>query len=194
MQRIGHWVNKFEETVLALLLTGMVLVSFSQVVARYVFNSGWHGALETTKLMFAWMILFGMSYGVRVSAHLGVDALARLLPPKAFRATTLFACFCCVLWAAILIDSSWLAWLLDMRDKGGAVDYVQKMQRFGLELEDLPVPRWLAYIILPLGLLLFAFRSLETAWLIWTGRRDAIISSHEAEELVEESGQIEETK
>lgn len=194
MKRFGEWVNKFEETALAVLLAAMVLVSFSQVVARYVFNSGWHGALETTKLLFAWMILFGMSYGIRVSAHLGVDALARLLPAKAFRATTLFACFCCVLWAAILIDSAWLAWLLDMRDKGGALDYVSKMYRFGLEMEDLPVPRWMAYIILPIGLALFAFRSLETAWLIWTGRREAIISSHEAEEMVEESGQIEETK
>lgn len=190
MQKFNDTINKLEETILALILAAMVLISFSQVVARYIFNSGWHGALETTSLLFAWMILFGMSYGIRVSAHLGVDALARLLPPKLYRATTMFAASCCLFWAALLFDSSWLAALTDMPAKGGAYDYVSKMYRFGLELEDLPVQRWIAYIILPIGLVLFGFRCLQALYAIWTGQREAIISSHEAEELVEETGQI----
>lgn len=180
-QRIGSWLDRLEETVLALLLTAMVLVSFAQVVARYVFGAGWHGALELTKLLFAWMVLFGMSYGVRVGAHLGVDALARRFGARWLRASALLACFCCVLWAALLFDSRWLSWLLDVPARGGALDYVRQMHAFGLELEDLPLARWLAYSILPFGLVLFAWRALAAAWLIVRGRRTTIIASHEPE-------------
>ena len=35
-------------------------------------------ALELTVYLFAWLVLFGMSYGVKVHAHLGVDAFVRL--------------------------------------------------------------------------------------------------------------------
>lgn len=178
MKKLNAYIDKFEEITLALLLVAMVLIAFSQVVARYLFNSGWHGALEITGLLFAWMILFGMSYGIRVNAHLGVDATA-LLPSTWFRRTSLFATFCCIFWAAILFDSSWIAALSGTPPKGGAFDYVSKMYRFGLELEDLPVQRWLAYIILPIALVLFIIRCLQAAYAIATGKRASIIATHE---------------
>ena len=81
------------------MLAATVLVSFSQVVARYVFNSGWVAALELTQLMFAWMILIGMSWAVRERAHLGVDFLARMLPPKWARAAATAAALAGALWA-----------------------------------------------------------------------------------------------
>ncbi len=58
-------VTRFEENVLAVLLALITTVSFTQVVARYSFNSGWTGAPEFTRILFAWMILFGMSYGLK---------------------------------------------------------------------------------------------------------------------------------
>ena len=36
------------------------MVTFIQVVARYVFNAGWPAALEFTRILFAWLVLFGM--------------------------------------------------------------------------------------------------------------------------------------
>ena len=76
--RLDRMVNAFEEGFIALLFAAMTLVTFSQVVARYVFNSGAVWALELTVYLFAWLVLFGMSYGVKVHAHLGVDAFAKL--------------------------------------------------------------------------------------------------------------------
>jgi hypothetical protein len=58
-------ITRFEENVLAVLLALITIVSFTQVVARYGFNTGWGGALEFTRILFAWMILFGMSYGAQ---------------------------------------------------------------------------------------------------------------------------------
>ena len=74
------WVGRIEEGLVALLITLMTLITFVQVVARYVFNYSFVWALELTGVMFAWLIFVGMSYGVRVGAHIGVDALVSLMP------------------------------------------------------------------------------------------------------------------
>jgi C4-dicarboxylate transporter DctQ subunit len=194
-------VHRFEENVVAILLALITIVSFTQVIARYGFNTGWGGALEFTRILFAWMILFGMSYGIRIGSHLGVDAFIKMMPPKAFRAVALFGALCAVIYAVLLISTTWLT-LLGLETRGGgAVDYWGKMFNIGIGLDDLRYPvwmqetfglqervqRWIAYLILPIGLALFAYRSLQAMGQIWRGEREMIIASHEAEELVAES-------
>lgn len=203
MQRVDNWVTRFEEGFLALLLAAMTIVSFTQVVARYGFNTGWTGALEFTRILFAWMILFGMSYGVKIGAHLGVDAFIRLLPAKLFRIVAVFGAFCGVIYAAILLQSDWLA-LFGVDTRGGAIDYWSKMYKIGIGLDDLRYPdfiqetfgtkervqRWIAYLILPLGLALFAFRCLQAMIFIIQGKQETMIAAHEAEDLVAENKDI----
>src|SRR3546814_17805294 len=77
---LSRIVNRLEEGFIALFLGGMVLITFSQVVARYVFNSGAVWALELTTYLFAWLVLIGASYGVKIGAHLGVDAFVKMFP------------------------------------------------------------------------------------------------------------------
>ncbi len=194
MERLSRIITKFEETVISLLLAGMVLLTFSQVIARYIFNSGWGAALEATTLMYAWMILFGASYGIKIGAHLGVDALIALFPSRLFRIFAILGALTGVVYALMLLD--------------GSMTYIGKMYKFnigmedlhfpdwfangvapaiGLEIYDNEVPRWLAYSILPIGLALFALRCLQAAWAIVVGDRKMIIASHEAEDLVAEN-------
>ncbi|WP_419908549.1 TRAP transporter small permease [Hoeflea sp.] len=196
-------VTRFEENVLASLLALITIVSFVQVIARYGFNTGWGGALEFTRILFAWMILFGMSYGIKIGSHLGVDAVITLLPKRFFRAVALAGAFCCLAYAIILISSTWLNFF-GADTKGGAVFYWERMFKIGIGLDDLRYPvwmqetfglqervqRWIAYLILPIGLALFAFRSLQAMAEIWRGERRMIIASHEAEELVAENKDI----
>ncbi|WP_081963950.1 TRAP transporter small permease [Hoeflea sp. BAL378] len=196
-------VTRFEENVLAVILALITFVSFFQVVARYGFNSGWTGALEFTRLLFAWMILFGMSYGLKQGMHLGVDAVVRLLPKPAFKALAIFGALCAFLYAAILIESAWLG-ILGADTSGGAMVYWSKMYQIGIGLDDLRYPewmqdslglqervqRWIAYVILPIGLGLFGFRALQAAVAIWRGDRELIIAGHEAEDLVAENRNV----
>jgi len=193
-------IARFEENVLATLLALITLVSFVQVIARYGFNTGWGGALEFTRILFAWMILFGMSYGVRTGLHLGIDAVIRLFPKPLFRVAALFGAFCVLLYAVTLIWADWLNYF-GADTKRGAAFYWDFMFKRGIGLDDLKYPewmqqtfglqervqRWVAYLILPVGLALLAFRSIQAFFQILTGKRELIIASHEAEDLVAEN-------
>jgi C4-dicarboxylate transporter DctQ subunit len=193
-------VTRIEENILATILAAITLVSFSQVVARYGFNSGWTGALELTRILFAWMILFGMSYGLKQGIHLGVDALIRTFPKPLFRAVALFGAFCTALYAIMLLSADWLS-VLGANSSGGAIFYWKRFFDIGLGLDDLRYPvfiqeafgmqervqRWIAYLILPIGLALLAFRALQGLVMIWNGERELIIAGHEAEDLVAEN-------
>ena len=193
-------ITRFEENLLAILLATITVVSFSQVIARYGFNSGWSGALEFTRILFAWLILFGMSYGVKIGSHLGVDAFIRLLPARGFRSAALFGAACGIAYAVILLYSDWLQGL-GANARGGALDYWSKMFKIGIGLDDLRYPvwiqhafgmqervqRWIAYLILPIGLGLFGFRCVQAFIAIWRGERELIIAGHEAEDLVAEN-------
>jgi C4-dicarboxylate transporter DctQ subunit len=196
-------VTRLEENIIASILALITLVSFVQVIARYGFNTGWGGALEFTRILFAWMILFGMSFGIKTGTHLGVDAFIRLMPKKLFRYVAIFGALCAFLYAAMLISATWIGFF-GANSKGGAVDYWSKMFQLGIGLDDLRYPvwiqeslgvqervqRWIAYLILPVGLALFGFRSLQAMVQIWRGERELIIAGHEAEDLVAENKDV----
>jgi C4-dicarboxylate transporter DctQ subunit len=196
-------IARFEENILAFLLTFITLLSFVQVILRYGFNAGIGGALELTSIVFAWLILFGMSYGIRTSTHLGVDIFIRMLPQKAFKAVAVLGAIATVLYAVILISADWLV-IFGAKRHGGAVTYWSKMFQINLGLEDVKYPswfyeplgldervkRWIAYLILPIGLSLLAFRSAQATIAIIQGKRELIIAGHEAEDLVAENKNI----
>lgn len=207
-RRNSELIAKFEENVIAILLAFITTVAFIQVIARYGFNTGWGGALELQRVLFAWLILFGMSFGIRTSSHLGVDAFVKLLPHRAFRFVALFGAVCTFLYAFILLNSVWLTLLgADVSTnwrQTGAVGYWTFMFQRGTGLDDLRWPeliqemfgtqeriqRWIAYLMLPIGLSLLAYRSGQACIAIWKGERDMIIAGHEAEELVAENKDI----
>ena len=87
---LKNWLEHIEEGLIAFLLAAMTVVTFAQVVARYVFNYSFVWALELTGVMFAWLIFVGMSYGVRVGAHIGVDAVVKSLSIDEFTKILVF--------------------------------------------------------------------------------------------------------
>lgn len=201
-------VNALEEGLIAILLAAITIISFTQVVARYGFNTGWGGALELTRILFAWLILFGMSYGVKHGMHLGVDALIRSFPKPLFRAAAIFGALCCLFYAMMLLHAGWLHFIgakeVTNYRQSGALGYWTLMYNTGIGLDDLRYPgwmqetfglqervqRWVAYLMLPIGLALLAFRSLQALVEIARGNRELIIAGHEAEELVAENKDI----
>jgi len=161
-------LDRLEELIVVVMLALMTLLTFTQVVMRYGFNSGFTWALELTTVFFAVMIFVGISYGVRIGAHIGIDALIKQMPPGPRRATSIVVVLLCLIYAGLVIVGSWI--------------YVSKMKQVGVEMEDLSMPIWVARSILPLGYGLLALRFGQVLWALVTGQSDSL---HLGDEVAE---------
>ena len=164
-----RWLERLEEGLIAVLMATMTLVTFMQVVARYVFNFSFVWALELNGILFAWLIFIGMSYGVRVGAHIGIDVVVKLLKGTAARVVGMIAAALCIVYAAIVIV-------------GGSL-YVAKMYDVGILLQDLPAPQWLPRVVLPLGFTLLALRFGQAFWRLARGTQTSLLHDEAAEAL-----------
>ncbi len=175
-------LNKAEEAILSILLISMTLLVFVEVVMRFGFGTGFMWGQELTLHISAWFVLFGASYGLKVGAHIGVDAFVKLLPPPIHRIASLIAVTGAIAYCGLFLYGSWI--------------YLEKMKMIGIELEDMPIPAWIAHSILLFGLGFLAYRLLQLFWAIITGEKDgfghvdeAEESLHLAEELKKEQAQ-----
>jgi len=209
---LGEFVNSIEENLIALILGLMTIIQFANVVARYGFNSNLLWALETTVFLFAWLVLLGASYAVKVGAHLGVDAVLNVVSPGLARAMSLIAVTGCVIYAFLLTKGSWDYWapfaglnptsghwfplgFEDVRSQGwyevNDIVMPEWMQWVGNVINDgdeyEKMPRAIPYLVMPLSMALLLFRFVQAAIRLWAGEIKTIIASHEAEEAVEDA-------
>jgi C4-dicarboxylate transporter DctQ subunit len=163
------WFSRLEEGVIALLLALMTLITFLQVVARYVFNYSFVWALELVIFLFGGMIFLGISYGVRVGVHIGIDALTRLLSPPKARVVAIIAPVLCMIYAAIVFIGAWA--------------YVDKIYEIGIMAQDVPIPAWVPRVVLPLGFALLFVRFGQVLYRLVTGQ-EAHLLGDEAEDAL----------
>ncbi len=188
-------IDNIEETVIAVLLGLMTLITFANVLARYIFNNNILWALELTVFLFAWLVLLGASYAVKHSIHIGVDVLVQILPPRTRKALTLFAALACVAFAALLLKGSWDYWypfigkraFLETNDipMPGFLQFLADWVNEGEKYEKLP--RFIPYAVLPIGMALLTLRFIQAAWRIFTGEQSLLIAAHEGEDASEDS-------
>ena len=191
---LGRFVDTIEETSIAICLGLMTAITVATVVARYAFEDNILWALEVTVFLFAWLVLMGMSYGVKKHVHIGVDVIINAVSAPVRKVLAILSIALSIVFATLLLIGAWDYW------------YPFATERAWLETEDVPmpeflqfladwmnegeryekVPRWIPYLALPLGVALLLFRFIQLAWQIFTGKLDRIIASHEAEELMEE--------
>ncbi len=161
-------INGLEEAIIAGLLATMTLLVFFEVVMRFGFNTGFMWAQELTLHLSFWMVLFGVSYGIKVGSHIGVDALVKTLPAKARRIVSGVAVVCCLAYCGLFIKGGWT--------------YLVMVHMIDIELEDMPIPKWVAHSILIIGMVMIAMRLLQLLWEIVTGKTDSFKLVDEAEE------------
>ena len=194
LTRIGKFTDYMEETLIALFLGLMTLLTFANVVVRYIFNSNILWALELTVFMFAWMVLVGASFGVKKHFHIGVDVVINLAPEKLRKTFALISVFSCLFFSIALLIGSWNYWVPFITDRAWyetedipmpeILQFLSDWFNEGERYEKLP--RFIPYFALPLGMAMMTFRFLQLAWQIMTGKIDRMIASHEAEEDLEE--------
>lgn len=209
------WGDRIEETIIAVILGLMTLLTFANVVARYGFNSNIFYALELTVFLFAWLVLLGASYAVKKTLHLGVDAIVNLGQPTTKRWLGLVVVAVCLAYSLLLLKGAWDYWapyanLPPTEGRWFPTGFVDKFRDQGwYETQDIPVPaimRWLEdvfnegetyekmpkvvpYVVLPLSMALLVIRYVQAGLRVWRGDQEILIVSHEAEEDVAAAAQ-----
>lgn len=163
------WFSRLEEWLIAFFLAAMTVVTFAQVVARYVFNYSFSWAFELTTYLFGGMIFLGISYGIRAGAHIGVDALVRVLPRRISHATTIVATLLCIVYGGILLVGGWI--------------YVEKMRMIGILAQDLPIQQWIPRTVLPLGFALMLWRFTQVLITLLRGQDAQLLGDEAADAL-----------
>ena len=192
--RIGRATDQIEETLVAFFLGTMTLLTFANVVMRYVFNDNILWALELTVFLFAWLVLVGASYGVKKQFHIGVDAFINILPDRARQACAMLSVVCCLAFALLLLVGAWNYWYPFATDRAWyETDDIPMPEIFQFMSDWLnegeryeKLPRLIPYMALPIGMLLLTFRFVQAAVRIFTGKADRLIAGHEAEEELEQ--------
>ena len=212
---LGHAVNSFEETAIALMLGLMTMITFVNVVLRYVFNSMVIWGLEVVVILFAWLVLFGIAYGFKITAHLGVDAITNMTAPRTRRVLGLLSAAICIAYALLLLKGAWDYWapfagLPETTGRWFPTGFNENTRdRAFFETDQVPMPgflRWLEdainqgesysklprvvpYTMLPVACALILFRVIQATLRIWRGEQESMIVSHEAEDAVAEVSQ-----
>ncbi|MDO9616325.1 MAG: TRAP transporter small permease [Pseudomonas sp.] len=169
--------DHFEEGFIAFLLAAMTLVTFVYVILNNLYTlfynlaDRWEGSSELffaigdsilgmaqsmtwsialTKALFAWLIFFGLAYGVRTAGHIGVDALVKLASKPVQRVIGLIACLACLGYAGLITVASF--------------DWVKTLFTAGIGAEDLGhygIMQWHITLIVPFGYAMVFIRFLE---------------------------------
>lgn len=167
-----NFLHGLEKSLLVFLLLAMTTVTFVQVVARYVFNSGVIWALELTVFLYAWLVLLGAAHLAREGRHIGIDALTGALSARGQKICGFIASGASVVYALMMLSGAWT--------------YFAKFYQLNIPAAELPVPTWIVLIVLPLSFAVLVVRFGHTFWRILTGRDSSMLSSLEDQELVDE--------
>ncbi len=216
---MAHYIksptDRLEETLIAMILGAMTLVTFANVVARYGFNSNILWAVEFTVFLFAWMVLLGASYAVKIGAHIGVDAIVNLVSPGVRKVMSLIAVCVCIAFSLLLLKGSWDYWanfanLPGTEGRWFPTGFEDKFRgKAWYETDDIPMPailnwmegafndgdeyeklpRLIPYMIMPISMALLVFRFIQAAFRLLRGDITMIIVSHEAEDQIEDAAQ-----
>jgi TRAP-type C4-dicarboxylate transport system permease small subunit len=141
-------LHRFEDGLLAAMLLALLLLAAAQIGLRLLFDSGLSWAEPVSRLGVLWLALLGALGATRHRQHIMLDALPRLLGPRARRVLwTITQC------AAALVAGA-LAWFgagMVMLEIDAPVPFVAG------------IPSWVPMLAFPFGFGLMSLRFLLAA-------------------------------
>jgi TRAP-type C4-dicarboxylate transport system permease small subunit len=148
-------VNKFDELLFkclcwtcGILIFAMMVVTFSQVLARYAFQHSLSWSEEVGRFIFVWIAFLGMAACFKSAAHVALDLLVKYL--TGFHRKTLEivnGILIMVLSSAIFVSGISL-FLLGMRQNSPALN----------------IPMQWVYIVVPVSGLILLYFSIRVLW------------------------------
>ena len=143
--RTAAWL---ENTILTLLLTGMIFLGFLQIALRNIADLSINWGDPMLRILVLWIALAGSIAATREDNHIRIDLLARLAPERLWgpikRLTDLFSAIVCgvIAWHSVLF--------VQMEQQDGTIAFSG-------------IPAWMLELILPIGFGVMAIRFLAIA-------------------------------
>jgi len=76
LKKVVLWLDRhLEESIMLVLLSGIVVIMGIQVFMRYVMKNSLAWPEELTRYLFIWFVFLGIGYGIRYNVHIRVDLL-----------------------------------------------------------------------------------------------------------------------
>jgi len=145
---ILKWLDEhLEEYILVILSIFTVVIIFSQVVLRYIFNSSLPWSEEIARYAFIWMIYVGVSYGVKRQKHLSVDVITMIFNDKGKIIINMIANFLFLGFALVITYYG--------------IDIVGRITRESAALE---IPMEYVYMALVVGMILTSIRLIQNIY------------------------------
>jgi C4-dicarboxylate transporter DctQ subunit len=139
--------NKLEKGFLAWTIIFSSLLLFVNVVMRYVFLLPIYWAEELVRYLMVWMIFIGASQVTKFGGHVAVDIVPRFLSKRANTFLTITVNLICILFCILLAYYSF-----------------KQMLRVKIAHQVSPameLPMWLAYLPIPMGMVLMLIRYVQ---------------------------------
>jgi TRAP-type C4-dicarboxylate transport system permease small subunit len=137
--------------VVVAMFTAIVVVVFSQVVSRFVFNAPFSWSEELARYLQVWLIMLGSAACLRKGLHLAVDYAVHSLPDAPKRTLHLISLAAIMFFLGVVFVSgiSLIAATLSQRTPA------------------LQIPIWVIYLAIPVGSLLMLLESIDLVLQAW---------------------------
>jgi C4-dicarboxylate transporter, DctQ subunit len=148
-------IARFEEIILVSTLVLMVLLIFSQVVGRYLFQSAPSWTEELARYIHIFQVWIGASYAVKLRQHIRVEAFITRLsgtPRKILETISTLIWFLLALFLAVM-----------------GTKLVMMSIELGQVSPAMQLPIWIPFLAIPLGAAGMVFRLAQRFIEIWRG-------------------------
>jgi C4-dicarboxylate transporter DctQ subunit len=174
IKKINFYIDKvvgmLNQTIAASTIFLGVFVAFVNVISRYLFNSSITWAAELTIYLFIWSTFFGSAYCFKTNSHIGITILLDKLPPNMIK---LFSIMSHIITFLFLISIAYLGIL-----------YIGIIE--GKMTDDLGVPMWIPYMVVPIAFFSASYRVLEKIFETVYTPADKILLSSETNMILNE--------
>tara|TARA_B100001121_G_scaffold295327_1_gene299687 strand:+ start:82 stop:594 length:513 start_codon:yes stop_codon:yes gene_type:complete len=100
------FVNLLFKPLISILFLLMILITFTQVIFRYILNSALPWAGEITIFFFIWVIFLGASITLHKGLHIGVDIITSQLSQNKKKAIYIFTNFLIIVFCLLIFIGS----------------------------------------------------------------------------------------
>jgi TRAP-type C4-dicarboxylate transport system permease small subunit len=139
IKKIGNIFDTIEKNALIIALAIMVIVIFTNVVMRYIFNSSLSWSEEFARYLFVWFSWIGVSAGVKDNEHLRVEFLSMALVKKGFiKADEAIKIIVALIWLA----TSWIVAYYGL-------EVITAQIEMHVLTPAMRIPVWTAYLSIP---------------------------------------------